>query len=201
MPNANAAGLAVAGACNPNWRGGQLHKSCATCGKGFSVRPGRPDARFCSLQCVGVAQRGIAKRHSRKVTKQCSVCEASFTASPSHADRYECCSRKCGGVLRSRRQSGNGNPNWNGGISRLPYPWDFRLTSKQVIERDDRKCQNPTCRGADKRMTAHHIDYDKANCSAGNLIALCSSCNSRANFDRPRWRRLYSKLMAKREEF
>jgi hypothetical protein len=194
----NAAGLIVAGAANPNWKGGSLHKQCATCGKGFSAKPARRNARFCSLMCVGISQRGVAKR-SNKVRKTCSVCSAPFFKAQSHAHRYDCCSRKCGGILRSRRQSGTGNANWRGGLSRLPYPWDFRLTSRQVIERDGGKCQNPSCRGIDKRLTSHHIDYDKQNCAGSNLITLCSSCNSRANFNRARWSALYTEIMAARE--
>ena len=45
------------------------------------------------------------------------------------------------------------------------------------------------------KLTVHHIDYDKQNCSPTNLITLCNSCNARANFNRNYWNRLYKDLI------
>ncbi len=58
-------------------------------------------------------------------------------------------------------------------------------------------CQNPDCGGRDPRLTARHIDYDKSNCDPGNLIALCSACNSKANFGREKWQAFYEALAKK----
>ena len=44
-------------------------------------------------------------------------------------------------------------------------------------------------------MVTHHIDYDKSNCNLKNLIPLCSSCNTRANFGRAKWQAYYTSLM------
>jgi 5-methylcytosine-specific restriction endonuclease McrA len=123
------------------------------------------------------------------------MCAAGFAIYRSHANRSECCSRRCAGQFRSQRQSGSGNANWAGGVSRLPYPWNFREISKQVIERDGGVCRNPGCAGTDPRLTTHHIDYDKTNCSPDNLIALCSACNSKANFGRDHWQVFYTAMM------
>lgn len=194
----NAAGLVVSGEMNPNWRGGLLEKSCAICGISFKVKRVHSKSRFCSLRCVGVSQRGISRGPSRKVSKTCEVCGIEFKVSPSHADRYFCCSSSCSARRRARINSGDGNPNWNGGISRRPYPWNFREISRAVIARDGGKCQSPECRGVDARMTTHHINYDKTDCRDQNLIALCSSCNTRANFNRREWQHFYEKLMATR---
>ena len=113
----------------------------------------------------------------------------------SHADRTQCCSRACSFNLRSKTSFGSENPNWRGGNSRLPYTFDFKRISRSVIERFGFKCMNPDCRGKDCRLTTHHINYDTRDNSARNLISLCSSCNSRANFDRDRWRRIYSEII------
>ena len=37
----------------------------------------------------------------------------------------------------------------------------------------------------------HHIDYNKNNCSHINLITLCSSCNTRANYNKSYWKNFY----------
>ena len=69
-----------------------------------------------------------------------------------------------------------------------------------VIAKSGGVCGNPACDGSDGRMTTHHINYDKADCSDGNLIALCSACNSKANFRREYWAGFYGAIMLVRLE-
>lgn len=192
----NAAGLIVSGSSNPNWRGGLLSKECEVCRSTYKVPRARAASKYCSMACVGVSQRGRKLAPRNRVTKQCEVCGSYYKVFGSHADRHRCCSKACSFKLRSAEMMGPSNFNWSGGLSRLPYPWDFsKVTSKQIIERDGGVCQNPTCYGRDRRLTAHHIDYNKQNCTWSNLITLCSSCNSRANFGREKWRAFYSDIM------
>lgn len=183
------------GSNNPNWKGGKIKKTCLVCDTIFYVRRGYKSARFCSLKCVGISQRGVSRPSHAKVTKTCIICSKTFALFQSHSSRSQCCSRKCQGTWRSSKQSGEGNPNWRGGISRKPYPWNFREISRRVIERDGGICNNPTCERKDERMTTHHIDYDKQNCDDANLIALCSACNSKANFNRKHWKKFYCQIM------
>lgn len=195
----NAAGLVVSGDQNPNWKGGLLSKECQQCGKPYQVKRAHASSKFCSLQCVGKSQRGKNRRKtSAQVSKACERCGAAFLIYRSHAHKKRFCSPECSGAHRSEQTRGEGNPNWWGGASRFPYPWNFREISKAIIERDGGQCQNPTCRGEDERMTTHHINYDKSDCGPRNLIALCSSCNSRANFDRDQWQAFYEGMMAER---
>ena len=183
----NAAGLIVSGDKNPNWKGGKIEKVCSVCGRQYQVKRANSSSRFCSLQCVGISQRGkTVNRELKRVLKICCVCGSSFSVFLSHEKRHKCCSKQCSNIMRSSLMKGEGNPNWSGGLSRLPYPWDFRETSKRVIERDGFTCQNPGCDGTEKRLTTHHINYDKQDCRQENLICLCSSCNSKANFGRHR---------------
>lgn len=83
--------------------------------------------------------------------------------------------------------------NWKGGLSSQPYPLAFSPRLKRKIrQRDKDACRN--C-GATERLSVHHIDYVKDNLDECNLITLCVSCNSKANYDRPTWQAFYSEKM------
>lgn len=203
----NAAGLDVRGSKNPRWKGGRIDKTCSVCGVAYSVARPQAASKYCSRRCCGLGQRGLDSRGRRDrvaasgmrlVSKPCEVCGGPISLPECHIDTVYCCSRKCGGIRRSRLQSGPGNPNWNGGLSREPYPYDFAKISGEIIERDGGRCQGRDCRGRDRRLTTHHIDYDKKNGSPDNLIALCSSCNSRANFGRQAWTAYYRAVLERR---
>lgn len=198
----NAAGLDVQGSLNPNWRGGKIDKCCAACGVNYQVKRANSASRFCSLQCAGVAQRGASspRKVSRRVMKDCEFCGTAFSVYASHAERMKCCSLECSNQRRAAQMRGESNPNWTGGLSRLPYPWNFREISRHVIERDGSKCQNPQCAGTDPRLTTHHINYTKSDCRPENLICLCSACNSKANFGREAWTAFYQALMSAKKE-
>jgi hypothetical protein len=191
----NAAGLIVAGASNPNWKGGQIAKVCEVCGIGYSVQRPHSKSRFCSLQCVGVSQRGKQQKPRTSVALSCIECGKEFLCIQARLHVTKCCSRGCRTKNHSKKQSGHQNSNWNGGLSRMPYPYNFREISRAIQERDGGRCQSPKCTGIDPRLTAHHINYNKEDCDPSNLITLCSSCNTRANFDRPSWQAFYTDLM------
>ncbi len=82
--------------------------------------------------------------------------------------------------------TGCNNPNWKGGISNNPYCSEFlnKEFRSFITERDNNKCLNPCCEHKSDRLTIHHIDYNKRNCTPLNLICLCNSCNAKANKDR-----------------
>jgi len=93
------------------------------------------------------------------------------------------------------KKSGLGHPGWKGGISCEPYCdiWVDKEYKISILERDNYKCQNPYCSGRFvHKLVLHHIDYNKKNCHPSNLITLCNSCNSRANFNREYWQNLYT---------
>jgi hypothetical protein len=79
--------------------------------------------------------------------------------------------------------------NWIDGRSFKPYTTEFDEELKELI----RKRDNLTCRLCNviqngKKHDVHHIDYDKKNCSANNLVTLCRSCNDKVNFNREYWK-------------
>ena len=88
------------------------------------------------------------------------------------------------GILNSKNEN---NPNWQDGIGKLPYSFEFSEALKEEIrKRDNHKCQ--LCKVYQKdyyrKLDVHHIDYDKQNCNEENLISLCNKCNIKVNYNR-----------------
>ncbi len=86
--------------------------------------------------------------------------------------------------------AGEKNPNWRGGASFKPYSPSFNQQLKDRIRvRDNFICQ--VCGvpelECNKRLSVHHIDYNKANSKSENLITLCQPCHSKTCFDREYW--------------
>lgn len=111
-----------------------------------------------------------------------------------HGIECEClmCSAKRGKYVA------NNNPNWQGGIGKLPYAFEFTVELKEKIrKRDNYQCQNCGMTEEEhlivvgKELHVHHIDYVKLNCQENNLIAVCGSCNIRANYNRDYWKQFY----------
>ena len=82
---------------------------------------------------------------------------------------------------QSESHSGEKHYNWQNGISKLPYAFDFTDELKQYIkDRDFNICQEPNCMEVSDLVT-HHIDYNKQNSSIDNLISLCRKHHSKTN--------------------
>lgn len=103
-------------------------------------------------------------------------------------------------LMMSKRMSGSNHPNWIGGCTNDGYCEEWRtIELKQyIIERDDCICQNPVCNKISLNICVHHIDYNKKNCDPNNLITVCVSCNSIANFNRG-WHESFYKEIVRRK--
>ena len=89
---------------------------------------------------------------------------------------------------------GEKNPNWQGGIARLPYPFEFTIIKPKIKNRD-KFCQICGKQG----NYIHHIDYDKINCNHLNLITLCCSCHSKTNYNRRYWQDLLMNFVSHKD--
>ncbi len=89
-------------------------------------------------------------------------------------------------LARIEKIKGENHWNWKGGISCEPYceQWRDKEYKESIKERDGHICLNPSCLKNSKNLCIHHIDYNKKNCHPNNLITLCKSCNTIANFNR-----------------
>jgi len=100
----------------------------------------------------------------------------------------------------SKRVSGKNHPNWQGGISRLPYSLDFTPKVKEFIrKRDNHKCQlcGQSQTENKRQLSIHHISYNKQNSNSENLIGLCCSCNTKVNKNREYWTKFFYSIMKK----
>jgi hypothetical protein len=96
--------------------------------------------------------------------------------------------------------SKSGNPNWRGGIKSEPYCsiWSDLEFKEYIKFRDNYRCLNPCCLKSSDILVVHHIDYNKQNCNQFNLITLCNSCNTQANFNREWFTEWYKAIIFQR---
>ena len=100
-----------------------------------------------------------------------------------------------------KNMSGEKSCHWKGGISFEPYPVEFnRILKRKIKERDNYKCKNNDCWNKSKKLTIHHIDYDKQNCNEFNLITTCVKCNSKVNGSRDYWTKYFNKIIKNKLE-
>tara|TARA_R100001530_G_scaffold93239_1_gene64717 strand:- start:2358 stop:3074 length:717 start_codon:yes stop_codon:yes gene_type:complete len=96
-------------------------------------------------------------------------------------------------------QKGNKSHNWKGGISKLPYSFNWTDTLKESIrQRDNYCCRLCGVKSGSKfhdKLDVHHIDYDKENIDPNYLISLCKSCHSKTNFNRNKWIKFFNKMI------
>ena len=103
-------------------------------------------------------------------------------------------------AIEDGNRCGSNHPNWKGGISDNGYCSNFSNDDFRgmIFKRDGYKCLNPSCLKKSSRLTIHHIDYHKKHCELSNLITICVSCNSIANFEREWHESWYSAIVKRR---
>jgi hypothetical protein len=93
-------------------------------------------------------------------------------------------------IAKVGKYGGENHPNWLGGISSFPYPFDWTDILKESIRiRDNHTCQECGIHQDElnHKLDIHHIDYNKDNLNPSNLISLCRSCHVKTNFNRIQW--------------
>ncbi len=101
------------------------------------------------------------------------------------------------------RNNGPGASNWQGGKSFEVYcqVWKDHEYKADIKARDGNRCLNPYCLCSDGLLHIHHINYNKQDCHPKNLITVCRSCNSKANYDRKWHKAWYQAIMYRRYNY
>lgn len=103
-------------------------------------------------------------------------------------------------LKRSLSMRGSKNPNWKGGNGR-EYPEEWSWAARETRKRDGGlclSCGTGVYQAGHRSHDVHHIDANKQNCAFENLITLCRSCHTTADYylDRsiPRFRSILFEL-------
>jgi len=168
---------------------------CSFCSKKIEVIPyevNRLKHHFCSKECYykGRSRFYSGINHPRFKTERpkCIDCGKEIWRSSKNKIRKRC--RECW----YKFNQGKNHPNYIDGMSSNPYVVGWNNELREVIrKRDNYICQN--CGMTEEEhlivcgseLSVHHIDYDKDNYNQNNLIALCTHCHMRTNFNRDYW--------------
>lgn len=93
------------------------------------------------------------------------------------------------------------HPNWNNGSSFEPYGLDFNDKFRRKIrKRDNYRCTicNKSEEELNRKLSIHHIDYNKVNNFKENCASLCVSCHAMTNYNRESWKVYFRKLLFER---
>ena len=198
-----------------------VQKYCEIC-KNLLTR----QKRFCSKYCYYISIRCgksyiprntmLGKRHTSKtkelISKNCrgfsgknhnkqTILKMKKSAIASHVQNKSRIIRLIQ-WNKSHTFSMDKNPNWKGGLTFQKYGYAFNVSLKNKIrKRDKYKCQICGTSELDciRKLSIHHIDYDKKNNDLINLLATCNTCNARVNFNRNYWKIMLQKKMIERE--
>jgi hypothetical protein len=169
---------------NPNWKGGK--PKCPICQKELYRRT----TKTCKLHQPKLGTANPNFKHGLTFNKTCK-CGVKISY---YNDRCWSCWKK----ELSERYKLDGNPAWEGGKSFEPYPIGWNKTFKEQIRfRDEYKCQ--LCYTPEieciRKLSVHHIDYNKNNIKLENLISLCGKCHSKTRRNKVYWMKLFKEKM------
>lgn len=173
----------------------KLVQYCLTCGKRIILTPKDLEKgikKFCNRKCYAEYQKG---KSGNRLDKPCSE-ETKEILRKSHKGKHNSPTTEF--KKGDSRITGANNWNWKDGISFEPYSSEFNNARKEYVrKRDGHICQlcGKTQEENGRKLSIHHIDYDKKNCNPKNLISLCIACNTKVNSNREYWMRYFQRKM------
>lgn len=151
---------------------------------------------FCSQQCKDShhSENYSGENHPRHniggVEVNCNTCGETMLRRPSRAKGKTFCNKSCEADYISKRQRGDSNSNWQGGVEKDNYGRNWRQKRKEALKRD-----NFSCVSCGMSRDEHHQKYGKdldvhhkipisefgepedANYMT-NLVTTCRSCHA-----------------------
>ncbi len=149
--------------------------ACNICCNSFYVKPSHIKlgwGKYCSQGC-----RNISQRKGKEIS--CSSCGKKVYLAPARLIHSKSgkhfCSKKCQTVWRNSYFIREKHQNWTGGES--VYRDILKLTQAPMV------CY--LCKiDNEKVLVAHHIDHNRKNNSADNLVWLCLNCHFLTHHDK-----------------
>lgn len=167
----------------------KVKKPCEQCGKIIMVQKSRfkyGQGKYCSRECRDLSRK-------TKIEKTCESCGKTFEIMKSaHKKGFgRFCSKEC----QHKGMSGEGSPTWQGGISYGKYCPKFNNEFKErVREFFGRKCQLCGAEENGRKLSVHHVTYEKDACCNGQIamfVPLCPTCHSKTNYNRDYWQEYF----------
>ena len=150
---------------------------CDNCGKEFERETRRANEaikrgykQYCSDEC---------KANSKKIKCNCANCGKELLKNPSEIKKSKSgnvfCSKSCAASYNnSHYRTGENNPNWKGG--KFSGKKHLKVAYRTYIS----ECAN--CGITEECvLEVHHIDENRENNDADNLIILCANCHCRVH--------------------
>ena len=107
-------------------------------------------------------------------------------------------------ILTSCTSQGLEREEWDGFKCTDEYcdAWNDREYKNFIRRRDGYTCR--ICGGINtiegKKLSVHHINYNKQDCRPSNLISLCVSCHGKTNTNRKYWIEYFKDMIDKEED-
>ena len=181
----------------------QVTVTCTQCESAFEVYPYKADQErlFCNRDCYAdwLSENRTGERHHQHLPKsersgrevECDWCGDPTWVYPSDERLWDhhFCNIDCHMAWQSENYTGEGHPNWRGGVYFRPEWHGEGGVRQEVLERDGWECQ--VCGRTDEEsyeefgvgLSVHHIIPRRANPEdpsiddPENLISLCCVCH------------------------
>jgi len=176
--------------CSGRARVNRIKKKCEWCGNEYELRESKENkSRFCSHECLNKwlhSDKEVLRKRMQSLKERFRNKENHPLFGKNHTKKTK---DKMSKTRRIKKLSAmENNPNWQGGKSFEPYTSDFNNELRAWIrERDNYQCQICGLKQNGRKLSVHHIDYDKSDNRRKNLITLCVSHHSATNKDRDKW--------------
>lgn len=149
---------------------------------------------LCSVACNAkyMAQNRLGEANpafnpDKFITVACRNCQEEFVYTKLGHDKVpQYCTKSCWDEFQCGKNRMLDGP----AVYATPYPSSFKSIKKLIREREGFACILCGSVGTNE-LAVHHIDYDKNNCDASNLVALCERCHGLTNFQRSFWEVLF----------
>lgn len=166
-----------------------IHKSCAVCGKKFSVKPYRADKIVtCSKECSVIYRKTVIAEKQTIPTeyKTCEVCNKQFVSVKRHKNQ-RFCSSECYGVWRtlSGIAAGENSHLYRSGttpsVSARVRSKQWKKVADSVRDARGNACEVCGAQGGRKMLPVHHkVPYViSKDDTEGNLMVVCQSCHAK----------------------